>query len=190
MQNTSISLYYETPSLGCTSQLNISIIGNLDRRRSNFRKAISLFHPIPTNRTCASAGISMHWCTCYKKIPLNLKSTEVMEVAEFVVGTINYLLRNQWHCYSLTLSKVIEAFAVSENEITLDKGGSDFERAENVKIRYVSFETMPGGALFESTVIRTNNQWGLTEKPARINAYEGQSNCVQQEFKPFCFCKR
>ena len=27
-------------------------------------RGISLLNSIPSNRTCASAGIALHWCTC------------------------------------------------------------------------------------------------------------------------------
>jgi hypothetical protein len=53
------------------------------------------------------------------------------------------------------------------------------------------FTTVPGEAMFESTVYRKsyNDDWILTERPGRINRFQGQSDCVtEKRLKPYCYC--
>ncbi|CAK1550105.1 unnamed protein product [Leptosia nina] len=54
-------------------------------------RSISLFLPIPKNRTCALAGIEDHWCTCNRGIKLSPKSSEGREGAQYLITHINEL---------------------------------------------------------------------------------------------------
>jgi len=156
---------------------------------SSLRKPSSLFQPLSPNRTCADAGIPMHWCTCFNKTPLNLDSDDAKEGATFVISYINSMLLLQWKCATLSLSKVIEIFEVHREEFLLKESNLASTKKHTVRLLHIAFETKPGGANFEATIIKVNGEWGITENPARINAYEGQSGCVEQEYKPFCYCK-
>ena len=50
---------------------------------------ISLLRPIPLNRTCASAHIDLHWCTCLRYENIDVADELVSTAARRVVDHIN-----------------------------------------------------------------------------------------------------
>ncbi|KAK2142660.1 hypothetical protein LSH36_926g00042 [Paralvinella palmiformis] len=52
-------------------------------------RGISLLNSIPSNRTCASAGIALHWCTCMQYEYLDVEEKKVKDIAEHVVSQLN-----------------------------------------------------------------------------------------------------
>ena len=95
---------------------------------SAYFRALSLFRPIPENRTCEQvniidtkianklnfqAGVEAHWCTCLDWQNA-LKEPEDIEIssklADVVVYSINQQLKNVTHlCSPLQLDKLIYA---------------------------------------------------------------------------------
>lgn len=50
---------------------------DLKSRQMNLPRGISLFVEIPDERTCDSAGIESHWCTCYERLELSTSDHRV-----------------------------------------------------------------------------------------------------------------
>ncbi len=84
------------------------------------QRGISLLHPIPLNRTCLSAGIPLHWCTCLKEVQLDVRETMVQKVAHYLIEHLNQLTEPYAdRCERLQLAKLHKASMVFPNEMVL-----------------------------------------------------------------------
>lgn len=146
-------------------------------------RGISLFLPIHENRTCQTAGIEPHWCTCHQTRKLETNNTLAFRVANIAVEHINYLLTNNARCAKLNISKIID-FTIGEPYSALT---SD---AKHVVLDYtITLETHPGWGLFEATVRKTWGGLNVTGAVSRINLYGQQSWCVDDfHLKLYCYC--
>ncbi|CAL8096510.1 unnamed protein product [Orchesella dallaii] len=110
-------------------------------------RGISLFRPIPLQRTCKMAGIEEHWCVCHsmKNFPIN--STLVQSGAQFIVQVINGLVkRHSRFCAKLSLFKINEAKRKIDGDI--DKGleiDFYFTNNETTSFRSASRNSSPHG---------------------------------------------
>ncbi|CAL8121220.1 unnamed protein product [Orchesella dallaii] len=170
-------------------------------------KGTSLLREIPENRTCFEAGIPLHWCVCHRKIPVDLEEEFVEDAGEHVVQSLNILLRGQKLCASLSMKSIDEVSKWDSKEIEregcnlkknetkilfdVDDDNSDWcDNTKEILVLQIAFTVSPSDAKFETTVIQLQNGgWHLTEEVVRTNAYEGQSNCVEQKYKPYCYCE-
>jgi hypothetical protein len=147
-------------------------------------KGPTLFHKISPYRSCFSAGIPLQYCPCQNTVPLNLTDNDVFVASEFVVWSINSLIniKNTSPCATLEVKEILEA----SKSIILESASDSGSLLLNLVLT-----TVPGEAMFESTVYRksVNDDWILTESPARINRYQGQSECTtERRLKPYCYC--
>lgn len=147
-------------------------------------RGVSLFMPIDDNRTCQSAAIDAHWCTCHQTRKLEIDDEKVNFVANFVVDYMNILLSEFVQCAKLNLSKIMEA-RIGEPSNSLDMGD-----VEHIVHDYtVVIDTEPGHGLFEATVRHTSDGWNITGTISRINLYGKQSYCVDNyHLKLYCYC--
>lgn len=174
------------------------------------RRPLSLFQRIFDNRTCFDAGIPLHWCVCrgngwgdgvYQEANsyddwtnlqrIHLGNDEIQDAVQYAVDSMNYHLIGQRSCSTLTLDTITDAFFTDfdsdDEELGLLKPTN--AKGEKVGILRISFVTNPGKGSFEATLLRHGvGPWKLTEQVVRTNEYGDQSNCVEQEFKPFCYC--
>lgn len=186
-------------------------------------RGMSLFNEAPENRTCFAAGIPLHWCVCHRKVQLDKESDLVQGAGEFVVTSLNILMKEHSSCSELLLQSVDEASKWDSSEIVREEchvennmngknatepntsvtGGSTVRKKNDshftndatcksdseVLVLQIAFTTTPGDATFETTLIKlTDGKWRLTENVVRTNSYEGQSECVEQKLKPYCYC--
>lgn len=152
-------------------------------------RGISLFLPVPKERTCESASILEHWCTCSQSEEISTSNTLVKQATEHAVQFMNSLLVEYPQCAELNLLKIASArtgrsTSVSvANETLKDKGITDFS---------VTFSTLPGKGFFEAHVRYDANteQFTVVATISRINAYGRQSRCVDlAHLRLYCFCK-
>ncbi|KAK6632024.1 hypothetical protein RUM44_007054 [Polyplax serrata] len=158
---------------------------NLESRIMETRgdRGISLFLPIPVNRTCTSAGIEKTWCTCQRNKQIPISNKYVKKAAKLSVNYLNSLMFDQQQCARLYLHKVLMAHQEDEDDL--------LENAASGKsIDYVVlFETKPGFARFEATVRSSSSQMTVLGDISRVNAYGSQSHCVNNyRLKRYCFC--
>lgn len=152
---------------------------------SALSRGYSLFGRIPSNRTCEDAAIPSHFCTCQQSAPVDGNETVVREAAGFAVDYMNALLEGWKVCANLTLSRVVRARVLRQNEKVV-------ERFREYEDYMVTLETAPGGGLFEVTVRRHARARGfeITGTVSRINLYGDQSKCVSDfHMKLYCYCK-
>ena len=183
---------------------------------SSSSRGVSLFGEIPQSRSCTSAGILPHWCTCHKQVQVNTTDKQIVNAANVVVGKINVLLSGYSdRCSLLTLKTVRSATSME-----LDTSILSFKRSINdvlrrrvaygqevVSVRHllITLQTLPSGAIFESTVrispahINQNNVrhrqgeieffYEVIGEVSRINRYGSQADCIYiASLKKYCSC--
>lgn len=144
-------------------------------------KNISLFVPIPGNRTCQTAGIADHWCTCTKTSKISVKSEEAQLAAAHLVRNLNLQLRDYQQCAKLKLVQILEATEmISGTPRNEEIGWQEF---------MVVVRTSPGDGVFEATLRRKTHEWILSGTVSRLNMYGNQSKCIHQyQLKLYCYC--
>lgn len=159
------------------------------------RHGSSLFIKIPETRGCIQAGIPQHWCICYKKKSILTESFLVKSAARFAIKSFNRILKPYSRiCEPLRLFRVSRALQWKPDDV--ESGAPEKEQAqkeEDYKMSsmiQVSFQTLPGHASFEITLVNHPDYgFKLTDEIIRLNRYEGHSDCIHQELKMLCFCK-
>ncbi|XP_030753812.1 uncharacterized protein LOC115880669 isoform X3 [Sitophilus oryzae] len=146
-------------------------------------RSYSLFDEVPANRTCESAEISAHWCTCQQSVDVNVSDASVIEAAQFAVGYMNDQLRGYAQCVKLTLDDILNARLLYHTEKEIEKGN-------DLKDYTVTIRTTPGEGVFEATVRVKNNVFtAVTGTVSRLNLYGKQSSCMTDfHLKLYCYC--
>lgn len=146
-------------------------------------RGISLFLPVPSNRTCEAADISDHWCTCRKDDPVLKNSTVALETSQTLVLFLNKMLAEYPQCSRLWLSEVLH--------ITMLEAGKAVTGEVGWEEYMVAVRTTPGGGIFEATLRKDNTAWSLVGTVSRLNLYGEQSRCVDHyELKLYCYCEQ
>ena len=161
----------------------------ISRKQSTRSRGMSLFSEIPASRSCSDAAISPHYCACrpWKVLPHNGKLSN--EIAEYVVTKINSRLQPfADKCAYLELEKITDTRTL---KFTDDAWYSP--RLNNPLSEFMlTFQTRPGKALFEVTVHATVDLSNIQiiGDVNRINAYEGQADCMLvHTLRKFCLCE-
>ncbi|XP_049867520.1 uncharacterized protein LOC126367808 [Pectinophora gossypiella] len=145
-------------------------------------RSISLFLPVPSNRTCEAAYIDDHWCTCHKSYETATDSGETREAAMHLVRHLNSLLREHPECARLKLGSVLEA-----RELV---AGTPDKKELGWREYLVVVRVEPGGGVFEATLRRETHHWALAGTVSRLNLYGDQSHCVHHfRLKLYCYCE-
>lgn len=147
-------------------------------------RGISLFLSIPSNRTCRTADIDDHWCTCRKEVYIAKDHPKVVEAAQMLVKAINFRLMNYPQCAILYLTEVLDA-------IEIQVGGVVKKDEVSWTEYMVVVQTAPSDALFEA-VLRLSSKdqsWRLINAPSRLNKYGDQSRCIEDyKLRNYCYC--
>ncbi|XP_026326879.1 uncharacterized protein LOC113235410 [Hyposmocoma kahamanoa] len=146
------------------------------------QSSISLFLPIPKNRTCETAGIDDHWCTCHKYHKVPQDSAAALEAAGNLIRHLNYLLRgHEPICAKLKLASILD--------VTELEAGTPAEHEAGWKEYMVVVRTTPGDGVFEATLRHDHREWKLGGTISRLNLYGEQSHCMHHyQLKLYCYC--
>ena len=142
-------------------------------------KCVSLFSEVPAERDCEDAGITANWCTCnkHKRMPIEDKTSQAiaLQVLSGINSKLKMAVNVSASCAELTLDHVISV----HRKVPM-VSHDDF---------IVTFDTIPGGAVFEATMRRSNGAFHLKGDVSRISSYGSQSTCVDDaELKLYCYC--
>jgi hypothetical protein len=142
-------------------------------------KCCSLFSEVSEDRACEEAGITANWCTCNNYRTISTNGNEPKAIALQALSEINEKLKKAGKvsasCAELTLENVIDL---------KQKVSTDLQ-----EYFIVMFDTIPGGARFEATVLRSNRTFQLQGDVSRINTYGNQTECVDDAaLKLYCYC--
>ncbi|KAH8292840.1 hypothetical protein KR054_012208, partial [Drosophila jambulina] len=139
-------------------------------------RGISLFLPIPEDRTCEMAHIPPLYCFCRRHSEIPADDGLVVRCSRFLVASINQQTKPHSQCAKLRLQHVVSAYFMNFGENSFD---------HELKLRV---KTLPGNGEFETTV-RVSDGLLLTSPISRVNEYEEQSHCLSDpRVKPLCFC--
>lgn len=184
----------------------LDIIGESSTSSISNRTVYSLFSAVPENRTCKDAEIESHWCACLKSETISVSQPVIITSVKKIISLINGLLRNFLAlCHRLSLSRIIKSSSFKTNDQVLKfKKSSDTDgripdlsdTLHSAVTHYqITFETVPGHALFEGTV-SVNHETGeitASEKEiSRINRYNDDARCIEKSYpsvRPYCYCK-
>lgn len=153
---------------------------------NNFtNRAVSLFQPIPEDRSCDEASIEEHWCTCESSLPMDTDDDHVKKSAKFLVKKLNYLLKPvRKMCATLDLKTISDARVWSPSSEHQGHSKDD-------NILTVVVQTSPGDAIFEGTVRISppDENCELLGTVSRLNLYGNQSACVTNAvLRKYCYC--
>uniref|UniRef100_A0A7E4VT59 Uncharacterized protein n=1 Tax=Panagrellus redivivus TaxID=6233 RepID=A0A7E4VT59_PANRE len=153
-------------------------------------RSMSLFRPIPKDRTCEQAGIEPHWCTC-----LSWQASEAADsalLAGALIETINnYTKESRKLCAEIKLDKIVESKRLVADEKVLKYGGvkdadgfvPDFKgNAKMTAATYMlTFTTTPGNARYEATVLYDSKNKEITIDMlsiSHVNKYGLTPHCI------------
>ncbi|XP_073832590.1 uncharacterized protein isoform X2 [Musca autumnalis] len=174
-----------------------------------FNRAISLFDPIPKNRSCADAYIEPHWCACLNWQQLNI-TTEMgplLKAANSIISSINNATEPfRSYCETLQLKQINWAMRLMPHRALLtfkhnaDVDGYMAEMGDSTKTREEIYQLQimltPGDSLFEASVYHNLETFTMRTKLSeisRINKYGSQANCIYErnpELRKYCYCKK
>uniref|UniRef100_A0A914W1I4 DUF229 domain containing protein n=1 Tax=Plectus sambesii TaxID=2011161 RepID=A0A914W1I4_9BILA len=175
----------------------LAVTGKVEQR------SLSLWRPIPLERTCEEAGIEAHWCTC-----LNWETAEGPEVnmvARAVVQVMNDETEPERKlCARLRLSKIEEAKRLVSNDEMLryknvkDADGFVPDLGGNTQLAFATYQlrirTEPGDALYEVTLRYDIKEMRVTVDLgaiSHINAYGDRPHCIIDKnyfLAAYCIC--
>ncbi|KJH41424.1 hypothetical protein DICVIV_12604 [Dictyocaulus viviparus] len=172
------------------------------------QRSLSIFRPIPENRTCAQAGVEPHWCTCLSWEDA-LSSPDDRELsgqlAMHVVEVINRQLKDVLHlCAKLALKELIAAKKLVPSEGVLkyknvkDPDGFVPDLSGNTKTSFAHYQlklrTKPGDAIYEITLFYDNIAGEVHIDLAAIshvNKYGNNPHCIIDQnyfLATYCVC--
>lgn len=174
-------------------------------------RGLSQLYPIPKNRTCFSAGIPDHYCTCIRETEMDTDSPEAESASNLLVNYMNSYLNNATSlCHEIRLHKVI-FFRQLDHDEKVKQGVKNYKAARELEERLknetnldydfehfyrIGISTEPMSSTFEATVKSvivntTYEEWRLVGKSiSRTNAYKSQSDCVTDHIlRKYCTCK-
>ena len=148
----------------------------------------SLFLQVSPNRTCDTAGIESHWCTCFERKDISITDDRSERAAIFIVEYINDLLKNYTKCIKLSLNSILFA----NLEVSSDNFIVDIKRNQTLYDLIIGIEAKPSMAKFEATVrfpVDESDKLQILGTISRINIYGNQSHCINDyKLKLYCFC--
>jgi hypothetical protein len=150
-------------------------------------KGLSLFRPIPTNRTCLQIGIPREYCVCWTEKELNPSDSAASQAGKTLVAIVNQLLHNRDpnnKCTPLTLDYVKSAQKLLPSHTVARPDDLLVLTRVTVKVR-------PSGAILEGTLEqKALAGTHLVGNVNRLNKYGNQSSCVSDPaLSLICYCK-
>ncbi|XP_037813807.1 uncharacterized protein LOC119604954 [Lucilia sericata] len=195
------TLAEETPSLETTPKIEVSDLAK--------HRAISLFTPVPQNRSCADAYIEPHWCACLNWQQLNVSSDMgiLLKAAASILNVINNATETfRQYCEPLHLKRINWALLLKPHQEllsfkhNLDMDGylSDLTGSSRSAEVYYQLQILvsPGDSIFEASVAYNLDNLTMHTKLSqisRVNIYGSQANCIYErnpELRKYCYCKK
>lgn len=144
-----------------------------------YERGMSLFLPLPSNRTCENAGIESQWCACHKSKTLTAKTKMVKEGTAFLVKHLNGLVKSYPQCTHLYLDKTIEAKEMWPS----------YRKETEWRDFRIHVKLKPGDGEYEGMLRRNGRVWSLLA-PVRLLNDSDQDHCMHDEIlKQYCHCR-
>ncbi|XP_053620717.1 uncharacterized protein LOC128681115 isoform X2 [Plodia interpunctella] len=168
-------------------------------------RAMTLFEPIPRNRSCSEAGIEPHWCACLSWKPVPTSDPLRSRAAEALVQYINDMtapVRSKCLPRTLTsVSWVMKQHADSSMlsfEGARDNDGYVGKFGNKIKLKTETYQVMltvgPGTGDFEASMTYDVDRGGFKidrRDISRTNMYGHEPDCISKthpHLNPYCYC--
>ncbi|UMM26561.1 hypothetical protein L5515_010208 [Caenorhabditis briggsae] len=172
------------------------------------KRSLSVFRPIPTDRTCSQAGIEPHWCTCLSwKNALDTEEDRKLSerIATAVVSEFNRELSVARElCAPLSLSKILDSKKLLPEKDLLayknvkDRDGFVADLSGDTTPAFAHYqlkiETVPGNGIYEITLFYDMIQNELKMDfgaISHVNKYGDKPHCIIDKnffLATFCVC--
>ena len=169
------------------------------------QRGISLLKEIPLERTCADAGVEMHWCACLTWKSVKLDDSRVNASANALLKVINNMnIGQRGVCAKLAIGSLRSAqiYAPNTNMMrfkqSADVDGYVADLSDTMKVREVHYlitlDTLPGHAIYEATVkfnAITATYSLNAHEISRTNRYGHDADCIATRLphlRPYCYC--
>ncbi|CAI2352335.1 unnamed protein product [Caenorhabditis sp. 36 PRJEB53466] len=188
------------------SELKKEQVGQMQDAKTT--RSLSVFRPIPADRTCAQAGIEAHWCTCLSwqdamQTQEDRKLTR--RIANAVVREINTEIAAEKDlCAPLALAKIIDAKKLLPDKELLayknvkDADGFVPDLSGSTKAAFAHYQlklqTSPGVAIYEVTLFYdiVNDELQLDfGAMSHVNKFGDAPHCIIDKnyyLATFCVC--
>ncbi|XP_060807910.1 uncharacterized protein LOC106138239 [Amyelois transitella] len=169
-------------------------------------RAMSLFRPIPRNRSCSEAGIEPHWCACVVWRNISQNQSLYKKAAQALVDYINELTKPvRSKCMLRTLSSVTWVKQMEANKklrsfvkgLTAEGYLGRFSKdpvVPPVETYQVKLTLSPGVGKFEATMtytVKTEKFFIQSGDISRTSRYGDEPACISRthpHLAPYCFC--
>ncbi|KAF1752938.1 hypothetical protein GCK72_019493 [Caenorhabditis remanei] len=182
--------------------------GFYEMQDASSERSLSVFRPIPTNRTCAQAGIEPHWCTCLSwKSAMDTSEDRLLtkRIATAVVDQFNKEISAEKDlCAPLSLSTILDAKKLIPDKDLLaytnvkDPDGFVPDLSGNTKTAFAHYQlkiqTTPGNAIYEVTLFydMINEELKMDFGAiSHVNKYGDNPHCIIGRnffLATFCVC--
>ncbi|KAK3758661.1 hypothetical protein RRG08_016630 [Elysia crispata] len=169
-----------------------------------YKRGISLFKEIPTERSCQQAGVAVHWCACLDWRNISADDSGVQRAVRAAVDTLNNLTAPyRQDCALLALQVVGSASKLQPRRELLSFKSERLEdrqvdlsgNTKNTMTLYqLTVTTTPGGGQFEVTVTHHHEKDAFTvseKEISRINRYNNDPACILKkntQIRAYCYC--
>lgn len=168
-------------------------------------RGMSLFEPIPRNRSCSEASIEPHWCACLKWISVSTSDPMYRKVADAIMNFINSLTEPvRSKCIPRNLLSVVWVMrqVASKGMLSFveakDADGyvgkfSDKQKKFNDNYQ-IKFIVGPGKGVYEASMtylVKENRFTVDTRDISRTNAYNDEPHCISAthpHLNMYCYC--
>uniref|UniRef100_A0A914VUW6 Sulfatase N-terminal domain-containing protein n=2 Tax=Plectus sambesii TaxID=2011161 RepID=A0A914VUW6_9BILA len=155
------------------------------QQRNGVQRGQSQLYPIPANRTCATAGIPLFYCSCQqmKWNLINESSADSQQAANALVAAINTVLWQQYRglCANFSLDTIVAA------EQLLISSEDQFHWTTY----RMTIVANPLKAKFQALIKKVNGStFSLHSDVSRQDRYGSQSHCISDKvLKKMCICQ-
>uniref|UniRef100_A0A5S6R4L0 Sulfatase N-terminal domain-containing protein n=1 Tax=Trichuris muris TaxID=70415 RepID=A0A5S6R4L0_TRIMR len=154
-------------------------------------RGLSLFRPLPKDRSCRQADIPEEYCTCGRQVAVDSKTEMARRSAQAVVRHLNAQLEQlePGRCALLKVARVLSAYALLPG---IEVKSSFWNPPRTSAADYlVTVEATPGGGHFEAVLRQSagDGRPSIVGQISRINRYGNKSRCASSaEMRKFCYC--
>ncbi|XP_059474303.1 uncharacterized protein LOC132195978 isoform X2 [Neocloeon triangulifer] len=152
-------------------------------------KGMSLFRPIPNNRTCLQIGIPKEYCICWNEEELHPKDAKTIEKGDILVNHINDIIKSKDKKKVCSLLKLVKVYGAQKllppHKVAVPSNLAVLTRVTILQL------VEPSNAIIEGTLEqRARLGIQLVGHVSRLNKYGNQSSCVSDPaLTLICYCK-
>ncbi|XP_037292951.1 uncharacterized protein LOC115449169 isoform X2 [Manduca sexta] len=174
-------------------------------RGADLARGLTLFEPIPKNRSCSEAGIEPHWCTCLRWLNVSDADPLYHRAARAVVDYINSLtepvrslcavrslLEVSWESRWRANSRLLSFVEARDADGYVGRFGAGLR--PDKEHWQVKIAVGPGRGVYEASMTYTKKEDKFLVNArdiSRTNAYNNEPSCISAthpHLNMFCYC--